>query len=147
MIGLLSSGCISSEQSVVKTQVITYPDGAIVEYNGQRIGRAPAEVTLPQDENGRLTERAVLRVIPNTEQGTLYAQERVFDPSRRTDRVPNRVMVDMTLGDTNAVASGSAPMAEEEKSLEGIARPAVPYVNRGKPTQAVGLDRWKPGIY
>lgn len=132
---------------MVKTQVVTFPDGAIVEYNGERIGRAPAQVVLPQDEHGRLTERAVLRVIPNTDQPTLLAQQRVFEPGDRTDRVPNRVMVDMTVGGTNAAASGQAPSAEVETDAESTSRRAVPYVNRGKPTQAVGLDRWKPGIY
>ena len=147
MTGLLLTGCISSEQRVVKTQVVTFPDGAIVEYNGERVGRAPAEVVLPQDENGRLTERAVVGIIPNTDQPTLFAQERVFEPRQRTDRVPNRVMVDMTLAGTNAVASGRAPTTHVEKDTEQSVRRELPRVDRGKPTQAVGLDRWNPGIY
>lgn len=144
----LSVGCVTrNEPRVVKTQVISYPNGALVEYNGHRLGRAPAEVTFPQDENGRLTERAVVTVIPNTRQSTLFAQQRVFEPGDRTDRVPNRIMVDMTLAGTNSVASGRPPTTHVEKDSEKSLRPPVPYTNRGKPTQAVGLDRWKPGIY
>jgi hypothetical protein len=146
-VGLLGTGCISSNQNVVKTQVVTFPDGAIVEYNGQRMGRAPAQIILPQDEHGRLTERAVVRIIPNTDQPTLYAQHRVFEPGERMDRVPNRVLVDMTLAGTNTMASVKPSTTHVEKNSRESVRPSVPYVNRGKPTQAVGLDRWKPGIY
>ena len=131
----------------MKTQIITFPNGAIVEYNGERLGRAPAEITFPQDEYGRLTERAVVRIIPNTHQPTLFAQNRVFEPGDRSDRVPNRIMIDMTLPGTNSVAAGRAPTTHVEEDTEQSVRPAVPYTNRGKPTQAVGLDRWKPGIY
>jgi hypothetical protein len=149
--GLIVSaiGCATGgDPGVISTQVITFPDdGALVEYNGKSMGRAPAKITMPQDENGNLTERAVVRVIPNTDQPALFAQERVFAPGERADRVPDRIMVDMTDAGTNAIASGHAPVAEVEKDSERKVRSAVPYVNRGKPTQAVGLDRWSPGIY
>lgn len=142
------SGCISSsEPKVVKTEVITFPDGALVELNGQKHGRAPSAIIFPQDEHGRLTERAVVRVIPNTGQHTLFAQERIFEPGERIERVPNRILVDMTIPGTNSMASGRAPTTHVEKSTDKSVRPPVPYTDRGKPTQAVGLDRWKPGIY
>lgn len=140
-------GCATNGPKVVETQVTTFPDGALVEYNGKSMGRAPARITLPQDEKGKLTERAVVRVIPNTDQPTLFAQERIFEPEERVDRVPNRIMVDMTKAATNVVASGRPPTTHVEKDSERSVRPPVPYVNRGKPTQAVGLDRWSPGIY
>lgn len=146
-LGLLGTGCISSEQRMVETQVITFPDGALVEFNGQKHGRAPAKIVFPQDENGRLTERAEVLVIPNTDQATLFAQQRVFEPGERTDRVPDRIMIDMTKAGTNSVPNHRAPTTHVEKDSEKSVRPPVPYVNRGKPTQAVGLDRWKPGIY
>lgn len=144
----LGSGCVSSsEPKFVKTEVITFPDGALVEFNGQKHGRAPSAIVFPQDEHGRLTERAVVRVIPNTDQHTLFAQERVFEPGERIERVPNRIMVDMTIPGTNSMASGRSPTTHVEKSTDKSVRPPVPYTDRGKPTQAVGLDRWKPGIY
>jgi hypothetical protein len=132
---------------MVKTQIVTFPDGAIVEYNGQRLGRAPAEVTLPQDESGRLTERAVVRLIPNTDQPALYPQERIFTPASRNERVPHRVMVDMTQDGTNEMNLARAHAPHIETDSQESVRPPVPYTDRGKPTQAVGLDRWKPGIY
>jgi hypothetical protein len=145
----LGIGCATPMRGpgMVETQVITYPDGALVEFNGESKGRAPAKIVLPQDEHGRLTERAVVRIIPNTAQPTLFAQNRVFEPTERTDRVPNRIFVDMTLPGTNSIASGRAPTTHVEKDTEKSVRPPVPYTERGKPTQAVGLDRWKPGIY
>ena len=144
----LGVGCATrNERRVVKTQVISFPNGALVEYNGQRLGRAPAEVTFPQDDHGRLTERAVVTLIPNTHQPMLFAQQRVFEPGERIDRVPDRIMVDMTLAGTNTVAAGGPATTHVEKDSETSVRPPVPYTNRGKPTQAVGLDRWKPGIY
>ena len=144
----LGTGCVSSDKpNVVKTEVITFPDGALVEFNGQKHGRAPSAIVFPQDEHGRLTERSVVRIIPNTDQTTLFAQERIFEPGERIERVPNRIMVDMTIPGTNTIASGRAPTTHVEKSTEKSVRPPVPYTDRGKPTQAVGLDRWKPGIY
>ena len=140
-------GCVSSKQGIVETEVITIPDGALVEFNGEKRGRSPAEIVFPQDEHGRLTERSVVRIIPNTGQPTLFAQDRVFEPGERVERVPNRIMVDMSLPGTNVVASGHSPTTHVEKDTEKSVRPPVPYTNRGKPTQAVGLDRWKPGIY
>lgn len=144
---VLGVGCVSSGPKVVKTEVITVPDGALVEFNGQPHGRAPAKVIFPQDEHGRLTERAVVRVLPNTDQPTLYAQNRVYEPGERRDRVPDRIMVDMTLRGTNSVDAAATSTTHVERDTEKSVRPAVPYTNRGKPTQAVGLDRWKPGIY
>ena len=134
------------DPGMVETQVISYPDGALVEFNGKSMGRAPAKIVLPQDEHGRLTERAEVLVIPNTAQPTLFAQRRVFEPGERTERVPNRILVDMSLPGTNSIASGRAPTTHVEKDTEKSLRPPVPYTERGKPTQAVGLDRWKPGI-
>jgi len=144
----LGVGCVSSSKpKVVKTQVVSFPDGALVEFNGHRLGRAPAEVTFPQDANGRLTERAVITLVPNTQQPTLYAQQRVFEPGERFERVPDRIMVDMTYAGTNTLAAGNSATTHVEKDSEKSVRPPVPYIDRGKPTQAVGLDRWKPGIY
>jgi hypothetical protein len=148
-LGALGFGCATPvrEARMVETQVVTFPDGALVEFNGESKGRAPAKIVFPQDEHGRLTERAIVRVIPNTAQPTLFAQNRVFEPGERTDRVPNQILVDMTLPGTNNMASGRPPTTHVEKDTEKSVRPPVPYTNRGKPTQAVGLDRWKPGIY
>lgn len=136
-----------NEPRVVKTQVVTVPNGALVEFNGQPMGRAPASIVLPQDEHGNLTESAELLVLPNSDQGTIFPQRRVFDPKARTERVPDRILVDMTQGSSNytAVASGSA--AQMETATRKNRLPPVPYTDRGKPTQAVGLDRWNPGIY
>ena len=145
----LGIGCATPMRGpgMVETQVITYPDGALVEFNGESKGRAPAKIVMPQDEHGRLTERAVVKIIPNTAQPTLFAQNRVFEPTERTDRVPNRIFIDMTIPGTNSIASGRPPTTHVEKDTEESVRPPVPYTERGKPTQAVGLDRWKPGIY
>jgi hypothetical protein len=142
----LGMACVMRDPAMVKTQVITFPDGALIEYNGTPHGRAPAEVILPQDSSGRLTGHAVVRALPNTAQSTLYAQSRVFDPSNRTDRVPDRIMIDMTLRDINAPAS-IGESGSVETSTKASARTQRKPVDRGKPTQPVGLDRWNPGIH
>jgi hypothetical protein len=145
---LALGGCVVHDQVPIKTQVRTFPEGAIVEFNGRSVGRAPAAVILPQDTNGRLTERTVLRAVPNTAQTTLLAQSRVFEPGSRVDRVPDYVMIDMTLPDTNSAALqlASAPPRVERESTNSRPVRAKP-VDRGKPTQPVGIDRWNPGIY
>jgi len=146
----LGVGCMTRDPGMVQTQVVSFPDGALVEFNGQPMGRAPAKITLPQDSEGRLTERAEVRVLPNSNQPELYPQVRTFEPPKtmaRTERVPNRIMVDMTRGGTNEMRMARRETAQTEKDSKRRARPAVPYTERSKPTQAVGLDRWKPGIY
>ena len=147
MLVVFGAGCVSRDPGMVKTQVVAFPDGALVQYNGENMGRAPAKIVLPQDENGRLTERAELRVLPNSEQAHLYPQQRIFEPGTRVERVPNRIMVDMTQPGTNEVRMARAKSTHIESESETSVSRSVPYVDRGKPTQAVGLDRWKPGIY
>jgi hypothetical protein len=145
MVMSLGMGCATGPAGVVKTRVVTFPEGALVEYNGTALGRAPASVVLPQDAEGRLTQRAVVRAVPNTNQDRLYAQSRVFDPTNRMDRVPNRILIDMRLRGTNepvAEVEMSEVVREESKPRS---RHQFPYVDRSKPTQAVGLDRWNPG--
>lgn len=150
----LGMGCAVGKEKpgLVKTQVITYPKGALVEYNGQHAGRAPTEVILPQDAEGRLTQPARIIVWPNTDQNLIFAQSRSFDPSNRLDRVPDRIMIDMRFRDTNAPAApaeGSPIRAEflateDSEGTEG--RTAKPKrSDRSKPTQPVGMDRWNPG--
>lgn len=146
---VLGLGCATNknEPQFVKTQVFTVPDGALVEFNGKPAGRAPAAIVLPQDERGYLTERAEVLVLPNSDQPTLFPQRRIFDPKARTERVPNRVLVDMTRGGTNEVRLARDTGLDVESKSKKTLRPPVPYTDRGKPTQAVGLDRWSPGIY
>lgn len=146
----LAAGCAvgKSGQGLVRTQVVTYPDGALVEFNGQHAGRAPTEVILPQDREGRLTQPARIVVWPNTDQGTIFAQSRVFDPATRTDRVPDRIMIDMRFRDTNAPAApaeGSPIRKEMEGRVYGksLVNPKRP--DRSKPTVPVGMERWNPG--
>lgn len=147
-IAVLGMGCVTRDPKVVKTQVVTYPDGAIVHYNGNYLGRAPAEVVLPQDAQGRLTQQAVIEALPNTKQEQLFAQRRVFAPEDRSERVPNRVMIDLRFFDPDAPAmpptSAASPV---ESPVERHLPRKVPYSPRGKPTQAVGINRWDPGVY
>jgi hypothetical protein len=143
---LLFTGCVVRDQSPIKTQVVTYPEGAIVEFNGRPVGRAPAAVVLPQDTNGRLTERTTLRAIPNTAQPMLIAQTRVLEPGTRTDRVPDQIMIDLTLRDTNNPVPPTVAQVQSTPSTDTRpvrSRPA----DSGKPTRPVGIDRWNPGIY
>jgi hypothetical protein len=137
----------NKQAHVVKTQVVSFPHGALVEFNGKAAGRTPADIILPQDAEGNLTEKAEVLVLPNSKQPELYPQRRVLDPRTRKDRVPNRIMVDMTRGSTNEMKVASTAVTHVESESKKGPRPPVPYANRGKPTQAVGLDRWSPGIY
>ena len=143
----LGLACATKDPEFVQTQVISFPDGALVQLNGTPMGRAPARVTFPQDAQGRLTERAEIRVLPNSNQPELHPQSRIFEPRTRDTRVPNRIMVDMTRGGTNIAALAQSNSADEKTQPKTVTRRTVPYTERSKPTQAVGLDRWKPGIY
>jgi hypothetical protein len=140
---VLGMACATRSPKTVKTEVITYPDGALIEYNGQPAGRAPAGIVLPQDSEGRLTGRAVVRALPNTKQDQLYAQTRTFDPVDRRDRVPNQIMIDMRDLGTNApVEIAITNQVEQGTRTSGY---RIPRTERSKPTQVLGLDRWDPG--
>ncbi|MGV3772839.1 MAG: hypothetical protein ACO1QB_08055 [Verrucomicrobiales bacterium] len=89
-----SIGCSTSPQDLRRTQVVTFPSGGIVEYNGKRLGQEPVLITLPQDEKGNLAARAVIRASPS-ERMTL-AETRILDPGERIDRVPDRIMLDIS---------------------------------------------------
>jgi hypothetical protein len=154
---VLAIGCASRSSQVgqvlrapqpIKTQILTFPDGGVIEFNGKPAGRAPTAVILPQDTNGRLTERAFLRAIPNSAQPALFAQARTLEPSGMSDRVPDRILIDLTLFSTNAPpqerTNEAVHAATENKSLPAR---KMPRQDRGKPTRPVGVDRWSPGIY
>ena len=144
----LAIGCVSHDPRPLKTEVVTYPEGAMVEFNGRTVGRAPAAVILPQDSNGKLTERVVLRAVPNTAQSTLLAQTRVFEPGSRSERIPNRILIDLTLRDPNAPPVAFTNQTASAKTAGKTNRVIrARQTDRGKPTQPVGLDRWNPGIY
>jgi hypothetical protein len=143
----LGIACATRDAGLIKTQVVTYPEGAIVQYKGHSLGRSPTDIILPQDTMGHLAERTEVRVIPNTAQPHLYAQTRVFDPSNNVERIPNRIMIDMTLHDTNSVPATNALVTSTEELSEPRSAQKPKPVDRGKPTQAIGIDRWSPGIY
>ena len=143
----LGVACATHDRKEVSTQVVTFPDGAIVQINGKSVGRAPAKITLPQDEYGHLIGRAVVRAVPNTKQPTLFQQVRVFDPSERRDPVPNQIVIDMTLPGTNITQEAIATSIAEETRPKVRKRAPYTHVERSKPTQPVGIDRWNPGQY
>lgn len=147
LISLAAAGCVVHDRVPIQTQVVTFPAGAVVEFNGRPVGRAPAAVILPQDTNGRLTERTVLRAVPNTAQPMLLAQTRVLDPTNESDRVPDQILIDLTLSGTNAapVVPGGIAQSQPGANNSRPARAKLP--ERSKPTQPVGIDRWNPGIY
>lgn len=146
---LLATGCVGvvRDEVPIKTQVVTFPEGAIVEFNGRAVGRAPAAVILPQDTNGRLIERTVLRAVPNTAQPMLVAQTRVLEPDARTERVPHQIMIDLTVGATNQAAPSSPRAATLQNTSTNNAAAKRRPMESGKPTRPVGIDRWNPGIY
>ncbi len=147
---VLAAGCVGvvRDNVPIKTQVVTYPQGATVEFNGRPIGRAPAAVVLPQDTNGRLTERSVLRAVPNTAQPMLVAQTRVLEPTELTERVPDQIMIDLTLRDTNTPSISASPNTATSKATSSKSSPKRSRpMDSGKPTRPVGIDRWNPGIY
>jgi len=139
--------CATHDTSLIQTEVITYPKGALVQYQGHSLGRAPVTITLPQDHAGHLTEHAEVRAVPNTEQPALYAQNRVFDPSNRLDRVPDRIMIDLNMHASNMIVMPEQVTTHVERDSSSSISAKPKPIDRGKPTQAVGIDRWSPGNY
>jgi hypothetical protein len=140
----LGIACATRQKNTITTRVVSFPDGALVQYNGTNAGRTPVKIVLPQNEHGFLSSKAEVRVIPNTYQTNLIAQTRVFDPETRYDPIPAQIMIDMTLPGTNSPSTQSVtPTQADESHPQFPGR--IPYTERSKPTQAVGLDRWNPG--
>lgn len=131
------TGCVSNSPEVRRTQIVTFPENAIVFYNGQELGSSPAMITLPQDENGRLVGRSVVQAIPAEPNSRLSPARKVFEPQGRHDRIPDRVMLDLTgFNSTNFVVE----MQENPEAPPLPRKVGIPYTPRSKPTQVVGID-------
>src|SRR6267142_122165 len=84
-LGLLLTGCVTSTRDrMVRTQIITFPDGHDrVEVNGMYLGTTPFVLTLPQDEKGNVAGRTEIKIVPVVP--GRYAQARIFDGASRLD--------------------------------------------------------------
>lgn len=92
---LFLAACVRPHQGPIETKITTFPHGGIVEINGHAYGKEPYTLALPQDSSGRLTTNVVIRALPR-EDG-LYPGTKILDPAKRVERVPSKVMVDMTV--------------------------------------------------
>lgn len=129
------TGCVSNTPEVRRTQVVTFPEGGIIEYNGVELGKAPAMITLPQNEHHELIGRAVVRAIPR--EPHREPATRVFEPGERKDRVPDRIVLDLTgYQSTNFVHI----MRENPIAPPPPRKPKYTYTPRSKPTQVIGID-------
>jgi hypothetical protein len=90
----LAAGCVMPHRGPIQTEVVTFPRGGIVEYEGRRIGKEPVTLVFPQDSAGRLTNRVVVRALPMDD--SLYAQSKVLEAAGRVDPVPSRIMIDLS---------------------------------------------------
>lgn len=136
-VSLLLVGCVSNSPEVRRTQVVTFPEDALVFYNGQELGSSPTMITLPQDENGYLLGRSVVEAIPAEEYSRLQAALKVFEPGTRRDRVPDRILLDLTgYQSTNFVVE----MLENPEAPPPVRKRGIPFTPRSKPTQVVGID-------
>lgn len=136
-LSMFMAGCVSNSPEVRRTQIVTFPEDAIVIYNGQELGSSPAMITLPQDEQGRLMGRSVVQAIPAEPHSRLNPATKVFEPKGRHDRIPDRVMLDLTgFNTTNFVVE----MQENPEAPPPPRKTGIPYTRRSKPTQVVGID-------
>jgi hypothetical protein len=130
---LILSACVRPHEGPVKTTIITFPNGGMIEYNGHVMAKEPVELILPQDERGRLTNKVVIRALPQNT--NVFAQTRILEPATRSDPVPNKIMLDMT---ANTEGTNRVDMVEynhwREKQRE--IKESKP---RSKPTRAVGV--------
>jgi hypothetical protein len=92
------SGCVRPHQGPIKTTIVTFPNHGVIEYNGHEMAREPVEVILPQDSNGRLTNRVVIRAI-SKDTTNLFSPTLILDPNSRKDPVPHKITVNMTLAE------------------------------------------------
>jgi hypothetical protein len=92
-LAIAAAGC-STGPAGRRTQVVTFPAGGMVEYNGRLMGREPVALILPQDKHGRLAARSVIRAAPTERMAE--AETRVLDPGIRAERVPDRIMLDIS---------------------------------------------------
>ena len=132
---LLLAGCVNVQRPLT-TQVVTFPEGGMVEVDGKSYGKEPAKIVLPQNEKGQLTGKAEIRVFPPNNQ--LHATSKVISPELTpdyTNRVPGRILLDLSAvpNSTNKV-----DLVEYKKKQRHAARAIKAYEPRSKPTRPVG---------
>jgi hypothetical protein len=132
---LLLGGCAVGPSRPLKTQIVTFPEGGIVEVNGKRYGKEPLTIALPQNEKGQLTENVEIRALPSDHH--LHAATRVLaaDHPDHKVQVPGRVVVDMRQvpDSTNVV---NLVKLERERKIER--KQIKAQESRSKPTRPVG---------
>ena len=89
---LLIVGLTGCETPPLRTRIISEPPGARIEVNGNYVGPAPVEVTLPQSgDRHRLKGRAIILALPTAPGQRL--QETVLTHKQV---VPEQVLFDMS---------------------------------------------------
>lgn len=132
---LLLTGCLVNREGPRRTQIVTFPEGGIVEVNGKRYGKEPVTVELPQNEKGELSGRVEIRALPTATH--LHAQTRVLDvdnPNYKV-QVPGRIMLDLSEIPDGTNKVDLVKLKREHK----IERKQTYYKEpRSKPTRPVG---------
>lgn len=132
----LCAGCVTDVQRPLKTEVVTFPPGGIIEVNGQRMASGPATITLPQNDLGQLTGEVQLKAYPPGE--GLVSATKTISPNTYpsyTNRVPARILIDLTHAeaDTNRV-----DLLQWQYKQRDLARARAAREHRSKPTRPVG---------
>jgi hypothetical protein len=132
---LLLSGCVVGSNRPIKTEIVTYPRGGVVEVDGKQMGTEPVTITLPQNEKGHLTSKVEIRAMPEDER--LYAQTKIFDPAdpARKGQVPSRVLLDLSASPDGEDRVDVREIQQEQKAARKEQRLKE---ERGKPTRPVG---------
>lgn len=128
-------GCVNVQRPLT-TQIVTFPEGGIVEVDGKLMGKEPTNIVLPQNEKGQLTGKTEIRVYPP--HGELHGAMKVISPENNpnyTNRVPGRIMLDISAipDSTNKVN-----LLEYKRKQRQVARAARAAEPRSKPTRPVG---------
>lgn len=132
---LLLAGCLVNRERPLRTEIVTFPEGGIVEVNGKRYGKEPVTVELPQNEKGQLTERVEIRAVPQDQR--LHAQTRVLETDNPNYKVqvPSRVMLDLRDIPDSTNKVNLVKLQREQ----GIERKQIQATQpRSKPTRPVG---------
>ena len=139
LMGILCAGCdtltvknTGGDGKPRPTQIVTYPDHAIIHVDGKYKGKSPVLVTLPQGTNGMVTGRMTIEAIPTSP--FLNPQVVVFSPSNRVDRVPDRYMIDLTLPAAPETALAAARSSERSFITSRVPWPQPSRSAKGQPT-------------
>lgn len=126
LVFLSLAGCATPSNdgtNLKRVKIISNPSGAHIEINGEHVGEAPLDISLPTTPGGRFLQSTVIRALPSEAGETI--QTRSFTGSAADSREMQGAMPSEIIFDMHASGGTSSHGSPAPASLEsGTGTPA-----------------------